>query len=132
MKFEKEFFLFAIVGSAGFVVDSVVLSIFYEVMGPYVARILSFTCAILLTWILNRSFTFANKSSSFSLVREFLSYAGLMIGGGMVNYICYVLMVTFVPFVDNRPILGVAAGSFVGLGVNFVTSKKFLFKHTES
>jgi hypothetical protein len=55
-----------------------------------------------------------------------------MIGGGVVNYTCYALMISFVPYVAGRPVIGVAAGSLIGLGVNFLTSKYVLFRHAAS
>jgi putative flippase GtrA len=52
--------------------------------------------------------------------------------GGLVNYATYAILVTWVPMAAAHPVLGVAAGSIAGLTVNFLLSRRVVFKSTTS
>ncbi len=128
MSFSRQFFFFGISGVAGFIVDSTVLYLSKALLGLYIARLLSFSCAVLSTWFFNRAITFRTRTSGHSRLREFCIYFGLMLAGGVVNYTLYALLVTAYPFIASHPVLGVAAGSVAGMGVNLLTSRFLLFR----
>ena len=123
----KELFIFGIVGLIGFVVDAGVLYLFKSALGLYFGRVLSFVCAVFVTWILNRRFTFNQRIPGLSLGREFGRYFVSMLGGGSVNYAAYALLVFFVDFVARQPVWGVAVGSLAGMMVNYLLAKFFVF-----
>lgn len=51
-----QFARFALVGTIGFLTDVTVLVIGMRLgAGPYIARVISFLCAVAVTWLLNRS-----------------------------------------------------------------------------
>lgn len=129
MKFQRQFLLFGLVGSLGFVVDSGVLYLLKDVAGLYMGRVYSFTSAVFVTWILNRNMTFADRTSGYSQVSEFVQYFLLMLLGGAVNYGAYVAMISHFSWAYDQPVWAVAAGSIAGLGVNLVTSKFVLYRH---
>ena len=56
----RQLFIFSIVGSVGFIIDSLVLllSLHVLMLGYYTGRILSYLVAASTTWILNRTYTF--------------------------------------------------------------------------
>ena len=98
-------------------------------LGLYVARLISFVCAVFATWNLNRFFTFGRFESGMSRQKEFLAYFVLMLGGGMVNYAIYVALVSFSQLVGQMPIIGVAAGSIGGLLINYASSSLLYRRH---
>ena len=79
MKVVRELVLFGLVGVIGFLVDSGVLYLLKSSMGLYYGRLVSFFCAVLTTWILNRYLTFSQRASGLSLIHEFSRYFGLML-----------------------------------------------------
>ena len=129
MKLARELVLFGVVGVIGFLVDSGVLYLFKSAMGLYYGRLLSFFCAVVTTWLLNRHLTFKQRASGLSVIHEFSRYFGLMLGGGVVNYSSYALLVYFLDFFASQPIWGVAAGSCAGMVVNYLSARFLVFRN---
>ncbi len=96
-------------------------------MGPYLGRIPSYLVAATTTWALNRRFTFADRrgGNAFAELARFLAANSL---GGVLNYGTYVLLVSWSHFVHDMPVLGVAAGSLVGMTSNYVLSHRLVFR----
>jgi len=128
MKVVRELVLFGLVGVIGFLVDSGILYLLKSSLGLYYGRLFSFISAVLTTWILNRHLTFSKRASGLSLFNEFFRYFGLMLGGGIVNYASYALLVYFVEFVARQPVWGVAVGSCAGMIVNYLLARFFIFR----
>ena len=122
----KQIFLFGIVGTIGFVVDTIVLYCLKDFIGLIWGRGISFCSAVIATWLLNRNLTF-KKSQTKSHIREFTYYFSAMILGGCVNLLAYYIAVNY-KLVATNPIIGVAIGSIAGMVVNFISSKWFIFK----
>jgi len=127
-KLIRELVLFGLAGGIGFVVDASVLYLLKASLGLYFGRVLSFLCAVLTTWVINRHLTFNQRASGLSLAREFSGYLGLMLGGGLVNYTSYALLVYFFEFVARQPVWGVAVGSCAGMLVNWLLARFFIFR----
>ncbi|QFZ82351.1 MULTISPECIES: GtrA family protein [Variovorax] len=127
MKIGREFLSFAVVGAAGFVVDVVVLYLLAPLLGWYGARVLSFLAAATATWALNRRYTFSARRSDGSVLREYLGYLVTMLGGAVVNYGAYVLVLHWATG-QWAPAAGVALGSCAGLGVNFLSARYLVFR----
>lgn len=128
MKFFRQFFFFGLAGTFGFLVDALMLYFLIPFFGLFYARVFSFLTAVLATWVLNRNLAFRTKSSNLSVTREFMSYLGLMLAGGMVNYGIYVWLIVAFHFVFLHPVLGVALGSLAGMTVNFASARFFLYR----
>lgn len=127
MKLGREFLSFAVVGAAGFVVDVAVLYLMAPVLGWYGARVLSFLAAATATWALNRRYTFAARRSGGCVLREYLGYLVTMLGGAVVNYGAYVLVLHWATGAW-APAAGVALGSCAGLVVNFLSARYLVFR----
>ena len=125
MKLGRQFLSFAAVGAIGFVVDVAVLYLVAPLLGWYGARVLSFLAAATATWALNRRYTF--RRSEASVLREYLGYLLTMLGGAVVNYGAYVLVLHWAtgPW---APAAGVALGSCAGLVVNFLSARYLVFR----
>jgi putative flippase GtrA len=63
-----------------------------------------------------------------SLSREFFRYFILMLGGGVINYVTYALMVYVLEFVARQPVWGVAVGSCAGMLINYLLARFFIFR----
>lgn len=127
MKVGKEFLSFVVVGAIGFGVDLGVLYLLAPYLGWYGARVVSFIAAATATWVLNRHFTFRERRSGASILREYAHYLLTMVGGALVNYAAYVLTLHWVGG-PLAPALGVAIGSCAGLVVNFLSARHLVFK----
>ncbi|MCC3704981.1 GtrA family protein [Rouxiella badensis] len=127
-----EIFKFGVIGGIGFLVDAGVLYLLKDSLGLYFARVISFICAVIATWLLNRSITFAKSKVTHRRSKEFALYFLVMLVGGCINIGCYVLMVNSSILVREYPILGVAAGSLAGMITNFTFSKKLIYKKQHS
>ena len=126
-KLGRELFYFGIAGTIGYLVDVAVLYLVMETLGLYVGRVLSFLMAATTTWLFNRAITFSNRPSGISLAAEYRSYLLFMLGGALVNYGAYVAALQSVD--GMPPYLAVALGSLSGMLVNFLLSRKLLFKN---
>jgi putative flippase GtrA len=84
----SQFLRFGISGGIGFVVDVAVLYLALAAGANfYWGRGISFLCAVLATWQINRNFAF-KPSGSMSLWQEWWRYLLAMLGGGVINYLC--------------------------------------------
>jgi putative flippase GtrA len=123
----KQFLQFAFAGTIGFVVDAGVLLIVHQWLGAYYGRLASFACAVLTTWLINRSLTFRNQISNQPLHHEFSRYFLTTLVGGAVNVACYSLMVYGLALSVRALPLAVAVGSLAGMVVNYWLSRSFVF-----
>lgn len=128
----RQLFFFGMIGGVGFLVDSGVLYLVKDALGLYAGRGLSFICAVLTTWILNKLITFRQNRSGYTAWSEALRYGVCMLSGGAVNYLTYWCLVSFYALVQHNPILGVAAGSLTGMIFNYSTARFFVFNQETS
>ena len=122
------FFLFCAVGTGGFLVDSGVFIAAATLFPTLLSRFLSFSAAVLFTYVLNRRLTFHVTDRAHA--SEFCRYYANMVLGGAVNIGVFYVAFVLAPFVKTYPIAGIALGSIAGLIVNFLTSK-LLFQKNE-
>lgn len=126
----RQFLLFCIAGTLGFLVDAGVVSLLVNGFGwnPYLGRLVSFLCAVAATFVFNRRLTFATARRQ-SLWRQWSQYLFAMTGGFIVNYGAYALLVYRFALVREWPVIGVAVGSVLGLAVNFLGARYWVFRH---
>src|SRR5690606_11575997 len=129
MKILREFILFGIAGTCGFVVDTAVLYLLNPAIGPFYGRAVSFFAAVFTTWTINRAFAFKARKSAYSRKREFAYYFVLMLAGGVANYGAYTALVLAYPLVQQHLVIGVAVGSLAGMVINFLVSRFLLYRH---
>ena len=125
----KQLLFFCISGGVGFLVDAGVL---YALIGlglnPYAARVVSFLCAVFATYLVNSKYTFSHVRGQ-SRTRQAAKYLLAMSLGGACNYAAYAAMLAVLPHARLSPLFALMMGSFVGLFVNFASSKFWVFKH---
>jgi len=124
----RQFLTFGLIGTGGFVVDA---SVLYAAMaagaGHYRGRAVSYLVAATFTWAMNRRFTFHAHRSPDRL-REWMTFLMVNSLGGALNYGTYALLVANSQTVAALPLIGVAAGSLVGLMTNFFLSRRIVFR----
>lgn len=124
----KRILPFAMAGIIGFVVDAGMLLLLAPLLGPFGGRVLSFACAVLATWVINRNFAFADKAASSGKGREFLRYFGAMLPGAAVNWLAYGLVIALLADTHIGLILAVAAGSLSGMTTNLIAADRLAFR----
>ena len=120
------FLKFAVVGGFGFVVDSLCYLIFSNFLPIVLSRLLSFSLAVVFTYLFNKIYTFNARGVTIS---EFFRYYVNMIFGGFVNLVFFYASISMIDFVSKYPVIGIALGSVAGMFVNFMTSRVLLLKH---
>ena len=126
------FLRFCVVGTLAYLVDAGVVTALVAGAGfdPYAARVISFLTAASFTWWLNRHWTFEVRRAPSRA--EWMSYVGLMILGGAVNYGTYAAAITWWPLAREHLWIGVALGSITALGVNFASSSRLFARNPRS
>ena len=130
---EPAFLRFGVVGACGFTVDAVVLYVLVHGFGvnAYSGRFVSFAVAVMVTWLLNRTFTFRTSGNG-GRTREALVYFGVQASGGAANIAVYSLALLTVPFLKNALIIPLVMGSAAGLCLTYAGSKHLAFRPTPS
>lgn len=125
----QEFGRFAVVGGVGFCVEFLILSVLYRGMGwsPIRARLVSFSLAVTVTWVLNRCYTFPSASRSRSRGLEYSSYLAVQGVGAAINFAIYsaILLSTGPAVVPPEAALVVAAAA--ALLWNYLASRRYVF-----
>ena len=126
----RQLVMFGVGGVIGFIVDAGVLQLLVVGLAwdRYSGRLISFLCAATATWVFNRHFTFHGPRRH-SLLGEWMRYVFAMSWGFSCNYAAYWVLVYFFNFDGPRLIWAVAAGSVAGMGVNFMASRHWVFRH---
>jgi putative flippase GtrA len=124
-----QFVKFGVVGAIGFVVDNafVYTAHFGFGVGLILAGILSFFVAGSCNWFLNRMWTFRGASRG-RIHHEWLRYLGTNAAGFVLNRGVYIALIATSTLCNLHPVLALAAGSIAGLGVNFVMSRRVVFR----
>lgn len=125
--FSEPFIRFGFVGVLGFVWDSGTVYALRPFINLYAAGTCGFLVAGTLNWLLNRLWTFRSIQHAPAHVQwtKFLASNSL---GFVFNRGTFFLLITLSPMVAAHPIIGIASGSIVGLGFNYMLSKRFVFR----
>ena len=110
--------------------DALFLTLFANVLGIniYLARFLSFCPATLVTWLLNRTWSFrVGAKSAAHKRREYLRYFTVQSCGVLVNFAVFSLLVALLPQLQRYPVIPLAVGSLFGLIVNYSGSRLWVF-----
>ena len=120
---------FVAVGMIGFVVDAGLLAVGTTLlsMGPRVSRVISFPAAVLVTWILNRSFTFADRVSP-RKAGEFLRYGMTSVVSAGLNLGVYFLALALLPDNSLAPYIALVFSAASGLISNFILYRLVVFR----
>jgi putative flippase GtrA len=101
---------FVLAGVLAFVTDAGVTKLLTAAtaLSPFTARPIAIFLAMLVSWGLNRTITFAEaRSPSWS---EFAKFAVASFGGQVVNYLVFASLLTLRPATDTTLAIAVASG----------------------
>lgn len=123
-----QFGRFFVVGTIGFLVDAGILQFGMMAfgLGPLMARVPSFLVAVLITWILNRNFTFKANHKTFR--ESFPLYLSTNAVGIAINFAVYTGVVLAVSFLATWPVLALAIASIAAMFFNFAAAKFVVFR----
>ena len=129
---QSRFLRFALVGTAGFVVDESVLFVMQRFIGldPLTGRVVSILAAMTFTWWGNRNLTFHDHKAfgAAAMAREWMRFVAANLLGALINYGSFAALVHFAPTPANNPYLATAVGVGIGLLFNFTLSKRLVFR----
>lgn len=125
-KLSKNFIKFCLVGSIGFIVEAIIIETIKFLLPIFLiyVRLLSFPCALLVTWILNRMFVFESKNSK---TKEIIKYTFIQTTGAFLNIAIYTTLLITNSFFKEYPVIALGIGSGVALISNYTFSKFWVF-----
>lgn len=124
----KQLMRFTGVGAVGFVTDGGLLWLLIaNGFDAYSARFISFPTAVLVTWTLNRIWTF-NAAEHARPAAQFSRYLSVQIISALINYVIYATTITLLGSDVKVALAGFTIGSAAGLISNFIGSKKYVFR----
>lgn len=119
---------FGIVGAVGFAVDGGLLWLLVSLdFNPYLARALSFPIAVIVTWALNRNWTF-RETRDISRQGQLRRYFGVQTFGTLTNYAIYSAVIGLFGAAGMTIFVAFALGSFIGSFINFFGARKLAFR----
>jgi putative flippase GtrA len=121
---------FAAVGTVGFIVDAVVLTVLSQWLSVnvYLARCCSFVVACLVTWLLNRTLVFeSSAATAIAKQREYGRYFLVQSGGAAFNMAIFSALIALVPTLQRMPVIPLAVASCCALVFNFAGSRLWVF-----
>lgn len=125
---DPAFLRFGLVGAAGFTIDAVILhGLVHAGLNYFSGRLVSFSIAVICTWLMNRSFTFRTPSAH-GTFKEAAIYIGVQCAGGAANIGVYTLAIALVPALKSWLLIPLAMGSAAGLCLTFIGSKHLAFR----
>jgi putative flippase GtrA len=117
---------FAVVGGTGFIVDAGVLTTLLEfrLTDKFSARVAAIGLALLVTWTLNRRFTF--EASDRHVAVEGMRYGTVGIVGNLINFGVYSSILILFPHVE--PLIALILGSATGTIFAYTGYSKLVFR----
>jgi putative flippase GtrA len=112
---------FGITGLIGFVVDAAVLVYLlgHSAFTPATARCVSFPVALIVTWLVNRSWSFADRAKP-RIGADMAGYVAVQVLGFLVNYAVYLALASGYPTAGIAPVLALAIGSATSALLTFI------------
>ncbi|TLP39621.1 GtrA family protein [Arcobacter arenosus] len=128
----KQIIKFGIIGTIGFCVDASVLVIGVNLFLFSIesSRLISFLCAVFVTWLLNRTFTFS-RNQAFSKRKEYILYLIIQSIGAFLNYGIFMMLIYLNGFFEKYLIVSLGISALVAMFFNFFMLRRFVFKTCE-
>lgn len=125
---KQQLLWFLIVGTIGFIVDAGITHILAKEIGfyPIIARVPAIAIAVIVTFLLNKIFTF--KAGNQNWAKAFGAYITAQAASQAVNFMIYTLLIWSSAAMQNQPAIAVAIGSIAAMSLTFILSKFWVFK----
>ena len=122
---------FGCVGCVVYLYDTLAFTLLLGLMeNSVIARVISVASAILLSWIINHTFTYRYAWRELQ-VQKFATFFVSQLPGAMINAITTLVTLHGIAFVGERPWLAVAIGSLAGMISNFTMAHHFVFSRKD-
>lgn len=124
---------FIAIGAIGFCIDGGLLTLFNSAYGFELvpSRLISFSVAVTVTWMLNRMRTFADRAGT-KPVREWSRYAFVNGIGALLNMAIFFWLIAQFEQMARVPLVPLAIAASIALVFNFFASKHVAFRHQRS
>jgi putative flippase GtrA len=123
----QRFCRFLVIGGLGFLVDLTVFEGVSKAGLPIaVARLVSFALALVFTFLLNRSYTYAQGDGAIGA--QFIKYVIASSMGAAVNLASFFMLVLLVPMATRMPSIALVFAVLAGLFVNFALYSAYVFR----
>lgn len=121
-------FLFAFVGSVGFVVDAAIFALLFELIGitALKARIIAFICAATTTWVGNRMLTFKHRVRSPRLT-QWKKFMVASCFSALPNLLVFKFSLELLAQTQFAPYLALILGVLAGMISNYALSSHWVF-----
>ena len=120
---------FLLLGATGFLVDGSLLVWLSQQLDMDLvrSRIISFSAAVSVTWLLNRRLTFPDHASrrKFS---EWIRYFAVNGVGALLNLGVFLLLIEGYPALQAYPLVPLAVAALLALVFNFFASRSIAFR----
>ena len=121
----KRLAAFVVAGSCGFLTDAGLLHVLitYTALGPYFGRVVSIGTAMMVTWLINRNFTFEKPERA--TADEGIRYAFVGILSALLNYSVFATLIYTMPLI--QPLVAVVGASLAAMGFSYFGYSRFVF-----
>jgi hypothetical protein len=125
----QQFLKFAVVGGIGFVIDVCLfhLALDYLQFNRTESALFSFPYCVCFTWLGNRYYTFRGKSTG-TWSAQAVRFLTVCLIGLVMNRGTFIILTHTIPFIYNHSIIGLMAGTGVGMFFNFFFSRRLVFR----
>ena len=122
-----QFFRFGIIGTLGFVWDTLVVYATAPFVGLYVAGVISYIIAGTINWLLNRIWTYRHVPHG-AMHRQAVMFLLVNSAGFVLNRGLYFALIATQPLCREYPVLAIGAGGISAMFVNFFLSRRLVFR----
>ena len=124
----RQLFFFLIAGILAVYIDYTVYQITLNILGTFLSKIFGFYSGVILSFLINSSYTFRKKDKSLFSSNYFLRYIFFLTISMFLNAIVnYYLLNTFYGF-PNITFLAFLIATFLSMTFNFIVVKLIVFK----
>jgi putative flippase GtrA len=122
-----QFLRFGVIGTLGFVWDTLIVTSLAPFLGAYAAGIISYFIVASINWMLNRVWTYRGLAHGVRH-RQLIRFLIANSIGFVLNRGTYIALIATVPLCRHYLVLPVAAGGICGMFVNFFLSRRLVFR----
>ncbi|WP_409520660.1 GtrA family protein [Pantoea sp.] len=120
---------FIIVGGIGFIIDGSILLILRNYgLDLTLCRIVSFSIAVICTWLLNKNWTFSINNEVKNNPPKHYLYFLFQCVGAIINFIVFVFLTKNFIIMHLNPLFPFSIASGLAMIFNYLTSKLIVFK----
>ena len=123
----RAFLRFGVAGGVGFLVDTAVVYGTRGAVGLYWAGALAYVAAATFNWLVNRLWAFRGRGGG-PMHRQWALFLAVNLAGFVLNRGTYAVLVTVSAIAADNPVLAIAAGTAVGMGLNFHLTRTVVFR----